>query len=151
VPTIYTDRPSSSSPLSSAAAASSASNVASDAASAHPRLFSPHTVFTNQYAATEQSHAVGEAAVPGVFVKYDIEPILLTVAEQWGGLLGLLIRCVNVVAGVLVAGGWLVRLCDWMGEQGGRRGVGRGIGRRSRSGGGLLFGEGGDEKDREGL
>jgi len=105
VPTIYTDKPHSLKSLQQQQI-----GAAADAAGAHPRVFSPHTIFTNQYAATEQSHVVAEAAVPGVFVKYDIEPILLTVAEEWGGLLGMLIRCVNVVAGVLVAGGWLVRL-----------------------------------------
>jgi len=83
---------------------------------------------------TEQSHEVGESQIPGVFVKYDIEPILLTVAEEWGGFLGMVVRCVNVIAGVLVAGGWIVSLLDWVGEGIGRR-------RRGRSGSGLLHGE----------
>ena len=70
---------------------------------------------------TEHSHTVGEDYVPGIFFKYDIEPILLTVAEEWGGILGLIVRCVNVVAGVMVAGGWFVRLFEWFGEVVGRR------------------------------
>lgn len=79
----------------------------------NPFSFSPHTIYTNQYAVTEQSHAVSEHAVPGLFFKYDIEPVLLTVSEEWGGVLGLLIRCVNVIAGVMVAGGWLASLSEW--------------------------------------
>ena len=82
----------------------------------NPYAFAPHTIFTNQYAVTEQSHEVPENTVPGVFVKFDIEPILLTISEEWGGLLGLVVRCVNVVAGILVAGGWMVSLLDWAGE-----------------------------------
>lgn len=75
--------------------------------------------------------------MPGIFVKFDIEPILLTISEEWGGLLGLVVRCVNVVSGILVAGGWIVSLLDWAGEVVGRR-------RRRRAGtqgeGGLIGG-----------
>ena len=52
----------------------------------------PKTVWTNQYAVTEQSHLVGETMVPGIFVKYDIEPILLLVSEEMGSSIALLIR-----------------------------------------------------------
>lgn len=103
----------------------------------------PHTIYTNQYAVTEQSRRIDESQVPGIFWKYDIEPVLLTVSEEWGGVLGLVVRCVNVVAGVLVAGGWVVSLVDWAGDFVGRRR------RRSRtmSQGGLLYGG----KEKEGL
>jgi len=130
VPTIYTDSPQN----------LHARSRAEDQARKEPRpqfdpfRFAPHTIFTNQYAVTEQSHEVGESQIPGVFVKYDIEPILLTVAEEWGGFLGMVVRCVNVIAGVLVAGGWIVSLLDWVGEGIGRR-------KRGRSASGLLHGE----------
>jgi hypothetical protein len=52
-------------------------------------------------------------SVPGIFVKYDIEPILLLVSEEWGGFLALLVRLINVVSGVLVAGSWCWALSDW--------------------------------------
>lgn len=137
VPTIYTDAPhrlTSSSPPGVKPGNGALPEF-------NPWAFSPHTVYTNQYAATSSSRKVAETAVPGIFVKYDIEPILLTVAEEWGGVLGMLVRCVNVVAGVLVAGGWLVSLVDWVGE---------GIGRRRRAAGGadgLLHGGARDGKE----
>lgn len=72
------------------------------------------TVFTNQYAATSQSYPVPENNVPGIFFKYDIEPILLIVAEQRSSLLALIVRLVNVASGVLVGGGWIFQLTGWL-------------------------------------
>lgn len=155
VPTIYTDSPSTlltSTPPSSAQKRSQTHDTQNPSpnepdAKKNPgggeRRFvpsvlagSPRTVYTNQYAVTEHSHPVSEDAVPGIFFKYDIEPILLTVAEEWGGVLGLIVRCVNVVAGVMVAGGWVVALMEWAKEV-----VGARRRRRSSAAGGLLFGK----------
>jgi hypothetical protein len=80
------------------------------------------TVWTNQYSVTEQSHVVPENSVPGIFVKYDIEPILLIINEERGGFLSLLVRLVNVISGVLVAGTWLWQLTDWLYENHGTPG-----------------------------
>ncbi|KAB8339309.1 hypothetical protein FH972_022242 [Carpinus fangiana] len=107
VPTIYTDVPHK---------LDTSSPPSRNTKNFNPYAFAPHTIFTNQYAVTEQSHSVPEMAVPGIFVKYDIEPIMLMVSEEWGGLLGLLVKIVNVVAGVLVAGGWLVMLVEYAGD-----------------------------------
>ncbi|KAF2140642.1 uncharacterized protein K452DRAFT_319546 [Aplosporella prunicola CBS 121167] len=79
------------------------------------------TIVTNQYAVTEQSHGVSEVSVPGIFFKYDIEPIMLTIAEENGGFLALLIRLVNVVSGVMVAGGWCFRIGEALVEVWGKR------------------------------
>lgn len=54
--------------------------------------------------------------VPGVFVKFDIEPIQLTIAEEWASIPALFIRLVNVVSGILVAGGWCFQLSEWARE-----------------------------------
>ncbi|KAF2185731.1 DUF1692-domain-containing protein [Zopfia rhizophila CBS 207.26] len=90
-------------------------------------FYSPHAIKTNQYAVTSQSHTVGENYVPGIFVKFDIEPITLTIAEEWGGFLALIVRLVNVISGVMVAGGWCWQMFDWGMEVWGRRsGRGRG-------------------------
>lgn len=102
VPTIYTRSPGSS-----------------------PDLASSDTIFTNQYAVTSQSHLVGEQQIPGIFFKFDIEPILLTISEERGSLLALVVRVVNVVSGVLVGGGWCYQLMRWAGEIWGRKAGGR--------------------------
>jgi hypothetical protein len=75
--------------------------------------YQSRTIFTNQYAVTEQSHMVGERTVPGIFFKYDIEPILLSVEESRDGFLRFVVKVVNVVSGVLVAGHWGFTLTEW--------------------------------------
>ncbi|KAK4121377.1 DUF1692-domain-containing protein [Parathielavia appendiculata] len=79
------------------------------------------SIFTNQYAVTEQSQSVPENTIPGIFVKYDIEPILLNIVETRDSFLVFLIKVINVVSGVLVTGHWGYRLSDWLGEVLGRR------------------------------
>jgi len=86
-----------------------------------PLSYSSQTVWTNQYAVTEQSHSIGESLVPGIFVKYDIEPLLLLVSEEWGGFFPLIVRLINVVSGVLVAGTWCWQLSDWAFDTFGKR------------------------------
>jgi hypothetical protein len=71
------------------------------------------TIRTNQYAVTQQSKPVPQNSIPGIFFKFDIEPILLTIRESRGGLLALLVRVVNVVSGILVGGGWMYQLWGW--------------------------------------
>jgi hypothetical protein len=71
------------------------------------------TIFTNQYAVTEQSHIVNERQVPGIFFKYDIEPMLLTVEESRDSFLRFVVKVVNVFSGVLVAGHWGFTLTEW--------------------------------------
>lgn len=103
-----------------------------------------NTIFTNQYSATSQSHAIPENPynVPGIFFKYNIEPILLLVSEERGSFLALLVRLVNVVSGVLVTGGWLFQLSGWAGEVLSRR-----RGRRARKSEGVLNGREGLEDE----
>lgn len=77
---------------------------------------------------TEQSHDVNlRAATPGIFFKYDIEPILLSVSENRDGLIRFLIKLLNVVSGVLVAGHWGFTISEWVRDV---------VGRKRRSGGG---------------
>ncbi|KAL2268768.1 hypothetical protein VTJ83DRAFT_3614 [Remersonia thermophila] len=87
----------------------------------HPGERGSVSIFTNQYAVTEQTREVPETVVPGVFVKYDIEPILLNIVETRDSLFLFVIKAINVVSGVLVAGHWGYRLSDWAREVLGRR------------------------------
>jgi hypothetical protein len=91
------------------------------------------SIFTNQYAAQSQSREVPTSTVPGIFFKYDIEPILLIVSESRASFLGLLVRLVNVISGVIVGGGWMFQLSEWAAEVYGRRRL-----RRSATGLGVL-------------
>lgn len=80
-------------------------------------------VFTNQYAATTQADELPESPffVPGIFFKYNIEPILLMISEERTSFMSLLIRLVNTVSGVIVTGGWLYQISSWASELLGRR------------------------------
>ncbi|GAO19790.1 hypothetical protein UVI_02045810 [Ustilaginoidea virens] len=70
-------------------------------------------IVTNQYAVTEQTKAVSEYNIPGIFVKYDIEPILLYVSEYRDPFLLYLVKLVNILSGVLVTGHWGFTLTEW--------------------------------------
>lgn len=87
------------------------------------------SIFTNQYAATTQSREVSGQTIPGIFFKYDIEPILLIVSAQRSGFWGLMVRLVNVISGIVVGGGWIFQLVEWVAEVRGRRrrGVSEGV------------------------
>lgn len=60
------------------------------------------SIFTNQYAATSQSREVASNTIPGIFFKYDIEPILLIVSARNTSFLALAVRLVNVISGLLL-------------------------------------------------
>jgi hypothetical protein len=51
--------------------------------------------------------------VPGIFVKFDIEPVMLAIVEEKSGFWRLVVRIVNVISGVMVAGSWAWQLTDW--------------------------------------
>lgn len=87
------------------------------------------SVATNQYAVTESSRAVGEFKIPGVFFKYDIEPLSVVVEERRVGVVRFLVRVVNVVGGVMVSGNWIFKMGGVVGEVWRRR-AGRGGGVR---------------------
>jgi len=138
VPTIYTTDAKALAKLATKQYESPSSG--SDGLNQHPHRYSMKTVFTNQYAVTEQSHSVPENQVPGVFVKFDIEPIMLIIAEEWSSVPSLFIKLVNVISGVLVAGGWCFQISEWAKDVRGRKGR-----RRTDTGFGMLNG-GFDEK-----
>jgi hypothetical protein len=121
VPTIYTDDASMIPYLTA--------STSTDDQPASNMFHTTHAIKTNQYAVTSQSHKVAETYVPGIFVKFDIEPIMLAVVEEWGGFWRLIVRLVNVVSGVMVAGSWAWQMFDWAGEvMGKRRRRGDGVG-----------------------
>jgi endoplasmic reticulum-Golgi intermediate compartment protein 2 len=82
---------------------------------------SSNAIHTNQYAVTEQSTEINERTIPGIFFKYDIEPILLNIVEDRDSFFVFLVKIVNVISGALVAGHWCFTLSDWVKEVVGKR------------------------------
>ncbi|KAK6329683.1 hypothetical protein TWF696_003553 [Orbilia brochopaga] len=70
------------------------------------------TLHTNQYSVTEQGRSMSPQSVPGIFFKFDIEPIKLTITDSSTSWVYFMVRLANVVGGVMVAGGWLYKISD---------------------------------------
>ena len=88
----------------------------------HPKAgYDRKSIFTNRYAANSQSREISPNTIPGVFFKYDIEPILLIVSEQRTSFLALIVRLVNVISGVIVGGGWVFQLTEWAYDNWGKK------------------------------
>ena len=130
VPTIYTS--SSRAPSPYAPGPPSSGVPARDTSD---NYLSRDAVRTNQYAVTTHNLEVPEYQVPGIFFKYDIEPIMLTIVATRGDFLSLIVRVVNVASGVLVGGGWIYQLWGW-----GREVTGLRIGRSRAKSLGMLHG-----------
>jgi endoplasmic reticulum-Golgi intermediate compartment protein 2 len=74
-------------------------------------------VVTNQYAVTEFNHAIDEKkpdAVPGVFLKYQIEPIAVRVTQFRPGFIQFVTRTCGIVGGIFVTAGVLFRFVFWI-------------------------------------
>lgn len=104
-------------------------------------LPSQKTIQTNQYAVTSEERLITqrERTVPGIFFKYDIEPLMLAVEERRDSLMSFILKVVNVLSGVLVAGHWGFTISEWAVEAAGKR-------RRMRSSG-VLTGKPEEEQD----
>lgn len=50
--------------------------------------------------------------IPGIFFKFDIEPVSLSITDSRTPLLSFIVRMVNIVGGVMVSGGWIYGLWD---------------------------------------
>jgi len=99
---------------------------------------------TNQYAVTEQSHpSAGHMGqeVPGIFFKYDVEPLQLTIFHSHMSTYRFLIRLVAIVGGVAICTEWAYKGFEHLTNKIDRaKGNGRGI-----AGNGLLNGHLGKE------
>ena len=92
------------------------------------------TLTTNQYGVTEQSNTVPHVSgVPGIFFKFDIEPVSLSITDSRTPLLSFTIRIVNIVGGVMVSGSWIYSLWGTLLDATVGR-AGRGGGRRRPTG-----------------
>jgi endoplasmic reticulum-Golgi intermediate compartment protein 2 len=73
-----------------------------------PRSNSLHT---NQYSVTHYTRVMqhGEGT-PGIFFKFDLDPMSLTIHQRTTTITQLLIRCVGVIGGVFVCTSWALRI-----------------------------------------
>ncbi|KAI9352074.1 endoplasmic reticulum vesicle transporter-domain-containing protein [Obelidium mucronatum] len=74
-------------------------------------------VLTNQYAVTDYKKVVGhetkEAGIPGIFMKYDVEPISVRVTESRASFMHFLTRLCGITGGIYVTVGLLNNLIQF--------------------------------------
>lgn len=72
---------------------------------------------TNQYSVTDYTRQIEHGqGVPGIFIKYDIEPLLMTIRERSVSLVQFLVRVAGVLGGVWVCVGYALRVTDRIGR-----------------------------------
>ncbi|KAK9471459.1 endoplasmic reticulum vesicle transporter-domain-containing protein [Dipodascopsis tothii] len=82
-----------------------------------PTTYTSHSsrrqIVTNQYAVTEQPRLLSHITrPPGIFFKYDIEPISVSIRETRMPFVQFLLRLVNVMGGLVVCTGWAYPLVE---------------------------------------
>ncbi|GJN93431.1 hypothetical protein Rhopal_006486-T1 [Rhodotorula paludigena] len=79
---------------------------------------SRRVLHTNQYSVTDMSRETEHGkGVPGIFFKYDIEPMALTVRERTTTFLQFLVRLAGIVGGILVCSDFGFRTASFMLER----------------------------------
>ena len=82
--------------------------------SAVPTLFLDargRKLHTHQYSVTDYTREIEHGkGVPGIFIKYDIEPLMMTVRERGTSLVQFLVRLAGVLGGVWVCVGYAFRV-----------------------------------------
>ncbi|KAI0373635.1 DUF1692-domain-containing protein [Pilatotrama ljubarskyi] len=66
---------------------------------------------TNQYSVTHYTRVLDHhRGTPGIFFKFDLDPMKLTIHQRTTTLVQLLIRCVGVIGGIFVCMGYAVKI-----------------------------------------
>ncbi|THU98387.1 DUF1692-domain-containing protein [Dendrothele bispora CBS 962.96] len=72
---------------------------------------SPSPLSTAQYSVTHYTRTLSHGhGTPGIFFKFDLDPMSLTIHQRTTTLLQLIIRCVGVIGGVFVCMGYAIRI-----------------------------------------
>lgn len=71
------------------------------------------TLKTNQYSVTDYARTVTHGlGVPGIFIKFDVEPLELTLRQRTSSLINFLVRLAGILGGVWVCAGYTLRAGD---------------------------------------
>lgn len=66
---------------------------------------------THQYSVTHYTRVMEpDRGTPGIFFKFDLDPMQITIYQRTTSFLQLLIRCVGVIGGIFVCSGYAIRL-----------------------------------------
>ncbi|KAH0832889.1 endoplasmic reticulum vesicle transporter-domain-containing protein [Lanmaoa asiatica] len=66
---------------------------------------------TNQYSVTHYIRKLNDhQATPGIFFKFDLDPMVITIHQRTTSLVQLLIRCVGVIGGVFTCASYFLRV-----------------------------------------
>jgi len=75
-----------------------------------------NVLLTNQYSVTDYSRVIdsskGRMGVPGIFFKYDIEPISVRIAENGMSFVTFLVRLSGLVGGIWVTAGFALKIAN---------------------------------------
>ncbi|KAL0945316.1 hypothetical protein HGRIS_000819 [Hohenbuehelia grisea] len=70
-----------------------------------------YPLFTNQYSVTHYTRELEhDRGTPGIFFKFDLDPLSITIHQRTTTLIQLIIRCVGVIGGVFVCMGYAIRI-----------------------------------------
>ncbi|KZT65910.1 DUF1692-domain-containing protein [Daedalea quercina L-15889] len=70
-------------------------------------------LYTHQYSVTHYTRKLdSHHGTPGIFFKFDLEPLALQIHQRTTTLIQLIIRCVGVIGGIFVCMGYAVRITD---------------------------------------
>jgi hypothetical protein len=70
---------------------------------------------TNQYSVTHYERKINpHSGIPGIFFKFDMEPVRLTLIQRTTTIAQFFIRCVGVIGGIFVCASWGLRATDRM-------------------------------------
>ncbi|KAK7055949.1 endoplasmic reticulum vesicle transporter-domain-containing protein, partial [Favolaschia claudopus] len=68
-------------------------------------------LYTNQYSVTHYTRVLQHhTGTPGIFFKFDLDPMSLTIHQRTTGFIQLIIRCVGVIGGVFVCMGYALKV-----------------------------------------
>ncbi|KAG6895941.1 hypothetical protein C0992_011459 [Termitomyces sp. T32_za158] len=66
---------------------------------------------TNQYSVTHYTRVMEHnRGTPGIFFKFDLDPLSITIHQRTPSLIQLIIRCVGVIGGIFVCMGYAIRI-----------------------------------------